>query len=200
MSRSFWSACVIALAASVSPALAQYPSVPTDERAAHAARRAESDRLSDEAFARAMPIILAEAEAGRPYIPWASHPFDLPRASIPAFPGAWGGGMYTAGGRGGKVFVVTSLEDSGPGTLREALEAGGARVVVFNVAGVINLKDRIRIRAPYITIVGATAPGDGVCVAGNTVEVETATCASAAAQPTSPTATTRSAETPSATS
>ena len=59
------------------------------------------------------------------------------------------------------MFVVTSLDDSGPGTFREACEAGGPRIVVFNVAGIIRLKDRIRIRAPYITIDGSTAPGDG---------------------------------------
>jgi hypothetical protein len=164
---------IIVAAAMATTACGQYPSVPTDQAAAQKSRREVSDRLSEEALDRAMPIILAEAEAGRPYIPWASHPFDLPRAAIPAFPGAWGGGMYTAGGRGGKVFVVTSLEDSGPGTLREALEAGGARTIVFNVSGIIRLKDRIRIRAPYVTLNGATAPGDGVCVAGNTVEIET---------------------------
>ena len=81
--------------------------------------------------------------------------------------------MYSFGGRGGNVFVVTSLEDRGPGTFREALEAGGPRVVVFNVAGIIRLQERIRVRAPYITISGATAPGDGVCIAGDTVEIDT---------------------------
>ena len=81
--------------------------------------------------------------------------------------------MYSFGGRGGKVFVVTNLDDSGPGSFREALEAGGPRIVVFNVAGIIKLKDRIRIRAPYITIDGSSAPGDGVCIAGDTVELET---------------------------
>ena len=81
--------------------------------------------------------------------------------------------MYSFGGRGGKVLVVTNLNDSGPGSFREACEAGGPRIVVFNVAGIIRLKDRIRIRAPYITIAGNTAPGDGVCIAGNTVELET---------------------------
>src|SRR5438270_96756 len=62
---------------------------------------------------------------------------------------------------------------SGPGTLREACEAGGPRIVVFNVAGIIKLKSHIRVRAPYITISGATAPGDGVCIAGDTLELET---------------------------
>ncbi|MFT3781309.1 MAG: hypothetical protein QM790_04775 [Nibricoccus sp.] len=98
---------------------------------------------------------------------------ELPQATIPAFPGAEGGGMYSFGGRGGKVFVVTNLNDSGLGSFREACEAAGPRVIVFNVAGIIRLKDRIRVRAPYITIAGNTAPGDGVCIAGNTVELET---------------------------
>ncbi len=162
-----------AAAACCGVATAQYPTVPDDVAAASANAKAAADRRSDEAFARALPVIEKEAREGRPYTPWANHPFDLRQARIPAFPGAWGGGMYTQGGRGGKVYVVTSLEDSGPGTFREACEAGGARVVVFNVAGIIRLKDRIRIRAPYITIVGSTAPGDGVCIAGNTVELET---------------------------
>lgn len=61
-------------------------------------------------------------------------------ADIPAFPGAEGGGAYTQGGRGGKIFVVTSLEDSGKGTFREACEAVGARTIVFNVSGIIQLK------------------------------------------------------------
>ena len=119
-------------------------------------------------------LLIQEWEAkGKPYLPGAAEPKDLPQAKIPAFPGAWGGGMYSFGGRGGKVLVVTNLNDSGPGSFREACEAGGPRTVVFNVAGIIRLKDRIRIRAPYVTIAGNTAPGDGVCLAGNTVELET---------------------------
>jgi Pectate lyase len=98
---------------------------------------------------------------------------DLPQAKIPAFPGAEGGGMFSYGGRGGQVLVVTNLNDDGPGSFRQACETAGPRTIVFNVAGVIKLKDRIRIRAPYVTISGATAPGDGVCIAGNTVELET---------------------------
>ena len=81
--------------------------------------------------------------------------------------------MYSFGGRGGKVIVVTNLNDSGPGSFREACETGGPRIVIFNVAGIIRLKDHLRIRAPYLTIAGNTAPGDGVCLAGNTVELET---------------------------
>jgi hypothetical protein len=71
------------------------------------------------------------------------------------------------------VFVVTNLNDDGPGSFRAALEAGGPRIVVFNVAGIIKLKSKIRIRAPYITIDGGSAPGEGVCIAGDTVELET---------------------------
>ena len=161
------------LAAFASTALAQYPRVPKAVQDEADARKAAADKLSDEAFARALPVIKEWEAKGKPYLPGAKEPKDLPQANIPAFPGAWGGGMYSFGGRGGKVFVVTNLNDSGPGSFREACEAGGPRIVLFNVAGIIKLKERIRIRAPYITISGATAPGDGVCIAGNTVELET---------------------------
>lgn len=154
-------------------ARAQYPQIPDELRRQSEAAKAEADRRSDEAFARALPEVEAWAKKGKPFIQDASKPGDLPQATIPAFPGAEGGGMHSFGGRGGRVFVVTSLDDSGPGTFREACEAGGPRIVVFNVAGIIRLKDRIRIRAPYITIDGSTAPGDGVCIAGNTVELDT---------------------------
>lgn len=69
--------------------------------------------------------------------------------------------------------VVTTLADSGPGSFREACETGGARVIVFNVAGVIRLKSPISIRAPYVTIAGQTAPGDGVCITGHSVLIDT---------------------------
>ena len=99
--------------------------------------------------------------------------FRLAASRHPRISRRKGGGMYSFGGRGGKVYVVTNLNDRGPGSFREALEAGGPRIVVFNVAGIIKLKERIRIRAPYITIAGSTAPGDGVCIAGDTVEIDT---------------------------
>ena len=83
---------------------------------------------------------------------------------LPAFPGAEGFGTETPGGRGGRVFVVSSLDDKGPGTLREACEAEGPRMVVFSVSGNILLKDDLKIRNPFITIAGQTAPGDGICL------------------------------------
>ena len=156
------------------PALAQYPEVPDSVVARAGRQSAEWQKLSDAAWQKALPIIeQEEKEFGRIYRPWASKPEPLLKASLPAFPGAEGGGMYTPGGRGGKVFVVTSLEDRGPGTLREACEAGGARIVVFNVAGVIRLESALDINAPYITIAGQTAPGDGICVTGASVHINT---------------------------
>jgi hypothetical protein len=151
----------------------QYPTIP-DEVARTAERyMMEAVRKSDRAWEKALPAIEAEASRGRPYIPWAHRPTDLPQAGIPAFPGAEGGGMYSFGGRGGRVITVTSLADSGPGTFREACETGGARIVVFNVSGIIRLKSPLSIRAPYITIAGQTAPGDGVCIAGESVWIDT---------------------------
>ena len=166
-------ACIIGLLWPVSQALAQYPKVPQADSDAAKALSEETRRRSDSAWQVAWPIIQEEARSGRPYIPWASRPDDLPQADIPAFPGAEGGGAYTRGGRGGKVLVVTSLADSGPGTLRWACEQGGARIIVFNVAGIIRLESPLIIRAPYVTIAGQSAPGDGVCVAGESVWIDT---------------------------
>jgi hypothetical protein len=150
-----------------------YPQVPSDIMEASRSERAAAGKLSDEAFQRALPVIKEWEARGKPYLPGAAKPGDLPQAKIPAFPGAWGGGMYSFGGRGGKVIVVTNLNDSGPGSFRDACEQGGPRIVVFNVAGVIRLQAPVSIRAPYVTIAGNTAPGDGVCIAGNTVELNT---------------------------
>lgn len=153
---------------------AQYPDVPEDVRIiAEEMIRKESKHV-DSIMTANKDILHNEMLKGRPYIPWAERPTDLPQAKIPAFPGAEGGGKYTFGGRGGKVITVTSLADKGPGTLREACEGTvGARIVVFNVSGLIQLKSPIIIEAPYITIAGQTAPGDGVCVAGESFWVNT---------------------------
>ncbi len=149
---------------------AQYPVIP-DSLKAVAAQREQLEQLrADKIWEQAQAMM---KEEGKPYIPDAAKPEDLPQAKIPAFPGAEGGGAYTAGGRGGRVLVVTSLADSGPGTLREACESGGARIIVFNVAGIIQLETPITVRAPYITIAGQTAPGDGICVAGESFLIDT---------------------------
>ncbi len=110
------------------------------------------------------------------------------RTALPAFPGAEGYGAFTPGGRGGKVYIVTTLEDylpeerpgraKGvlnspgyppvpkedpiPGSLREAVEAEGPRIVMFGVTGTIELKAPLTLKNPYLTLVGHTAPGHGV--------------------------------------
>jgi hypothetical protein len=155
------------------PALAQYPQIPADIAAASSAMMKEAERKSDSAWKVAYTAIDYDMRHGKPYIPWAARPNDLPQSDILAFPGAEGGGAHSFGGRGGKVYVVTSLADSGPGTLRWACEQGGARIIVFNVAGIIRIKSPLIIRAPYITIQGQSAPGSGICIAGESVWINT---------------------------
>ena len=80
-----------------------------------------------------------------------------------AFPGAEGYGRFARGGRGGRVIKVTNLDDAGPGSLRAAIEAEGPRTVVFDVSGRIDLKNRLAIRNPYLTIAALLTAGlDGL--------------------------------------
>jgi len=129
--------------------------------------------------------------------------------NLPAFPGAEGYGSFTPGGRGGKIYIVTTLKDylSHPregrregalgeaedgqkqpllpaypslpaekvihGSLREAVEAHGARIILFAISGTIELKDQLKINDPYVTIAGNTAPGMGVQIRNWGIEIHT---------------------------
>jgi len=88
-----------------------------------------------------------------------------------AFPGAEGAGRLAAGGRGGRVIRVANLDDSGPGSLRAAIEAKGPRTIIFDVGGTIRLKKPLVIRNGQVTVAGQTAPGGGIAVRDRAFEI-----------------------------
>lgn len=104
--------------------------------------------------------------------PAASSAAAPPPGSALAFPGAVGWAAKTPGGRGGRIIRVTNLNPDGPGSLREAVEAAGPRIVVFEVGGVIDLKRSVlEIREPYLTIAGQTAPSPGITLIRGGIDV-----------------------------
>ena len=81
--------------------------------------------------------------------------------------------MFASGGRGGRVIAVTNLNDAGPGSFRAAVCAEGPRIVVFRVAGIVCLESAVDIEHPDITIAGQTAPGGGICIAHDSININT---------------------------
>lgn len=115
-------------------------------------------RLAALAAALVIPVAAPAASAAQ-----TAAPAPAAEAVLPAFPGALGWASRTPGGRGGRIIRVTNLNGEGPGSLREAIEADGPRIVVFEVGGVIDLNRRtLKLANPFITIAGQTAPSPGI--------------------------------------
>jgi pectate lyase len=130
------------------------------KRAAHclATSRAQFGPLLRSVILVLLGLVIMACEVsfgGRPSDP-------APTTTLRSFPGAEGFGAGAVGGRGGKVYQVTNLDDSGPGSLRACAEAGRPRICVFRTGGAIRLRSQLDIEDPYLTVAGQTAPGGGI--------------------------------------
>ena len=98
---------------------------------------------------------------------WSFRPRQL------AFPGAEGYGRFATGGRGGKVYHVTTLSGGKePGSLLYGLtEMNEPRYIVFDVSGVIELDFDSHFVKPYAYIAGQTAPGKGICIKASNINI-----------------------------
>lgn len=113
-------------------------------------------RLAALAVLLALPVFPAASARAQSAPPAVEGP-------LPAFPGAVGWAAQTPGGRGGRIIRVTTLAGEGPGSLREAIEAEGPRIIVFEVGGVIDLdRKTLKLDNPWVTIAGQTAPSPGI--------------------------------------
>lgn len=116
----------------------------------------------------AICVLTAFATAARAQVT----PSSSTNSQASAFPGAVGWGAMTPGGRGGKITRVTNLNADGPGSLLEAINAKGPRIVVFEVGGVIDMKRKeIQIREPFLTIAGQTAPSPGITLIRTGIDI-----------------------------
>ena len=119
-----------------------------------------------------IPMINEALKPETPKNPSTPRPVG-PQVGLPVFPGAEGFGTRTVAGRGGKVIEVTSLADDGAGTLRAAVNDTSPRIIVFCVAGTIELKSELQILHPFVTLAGQTAPAGGICIKGAGITVIT---------------------------
>jgi hypothetical protein len=131
------------------------PGTPTVTAAAPTATATRTPRLTVPPTATGVPPTPTRVAA-------ATRTPAAPGREVVAFPGAEGFGAQTVGGRGGQVYEVTNLSDSGAGSLRACVIASGPRTCIFRTGGTIELETTLEVRNPFLTIAGQTAPGGGI--------------------------------------